>query len=184
MDVKTVCLGVLMFGDASGYEIRKMLEEGPFPHFQEAGFGSIYPALRALSRAGQVTCQEVVQPGRPAKKVYSITPAGRITFARSLLGDTARDRYRSDYLFKLFFAELLDAPTRARLIDEYGALYRDLIGRMKGDLTGVPEGARFVHGLGLAVYRAAVDYIDRNRDRLLSPSIEESTAWSGGEAVK
>jgi len=48
MDVKTLCLGVLSRGTASGYEIKKQCEEGPFAHFYAAGFGSIYPALNAL----------------------------------------------------------------------------------------------------------------------------------------
>jgi len=55
MDVKTLCLGVLSLGDASGYEIRKMFEEGPFAHFHHASFGSIYPALSPLLDAEQVT---------------------------------------------------------------------------------------------------------------------------------
>ena len=40
MDVKTLCLGVLTLGDASGYEIRKQFEEGPFAHFFGASYGS------------------------------------------------------------------------------------------------------------------------------------------------
>ncbi|MCZ6511637.1 MAG: PadR family transcriptional regulator, partial [Alphaproteobacteria bacterium] len=48
MDTKTLCLGVLTHGDASGYEIKKALEDGPFGHIQEIGFGSIYPALAKL----------------------------------------------------------------------------------------------------------------------------------------
>jgi len=39
MDVKTLCLGVLNRGEASGYEIKKQCEEGPFSHFYAAGFG-------------------------------------------------------------------------------------------------------------------------------------------------
>ena len=38
MDVKTLCLGVLHFGDATGYEIKKMVEDGMFNHFIEAKF--------------------------------------------------------------------------------------------------------------------------------------------------
>ncbi len=48
MDVKTLCLAVLFQGEATGYEIKKAFEEGPFAHFQRASFGSIYPALSKL----------------------------------------------------------------------------------------------------------------------------------------
>ena len=30
MDVKTLCLGILNRGDATGYEIKKACEDGPF----------------------------------------------------------------------------------------------------------------------------------------------------------
>ena len=58
MDVKTLCLGVLSRGDASGYEIKKQCEEGPFAHFYAAGFGSIYPALNALWSEGLISVRE------------------------------------------------------------------------------------------------------------------------------
>ncbi|RMD60640.1 MAG: PadR family transcriptional regulator, partial [Alphaproteobacteria bacterium] len=37
-----------------------------------------------------------------------------------------------------------------------------------------PPGEAFVHGLGLAVYRAAADYLTANRDRLLE-QVESTT---------
>ena len=52
MNVRTLCLGVLSFGEATGYEIKKEIEEGPFSHFIEASFGSIYPALTQLLGEG------------------------------------------------------------------------------------------------------------------------------------
>ena len=52
MDIRTLCLGILTFGDATGYEIKKRLE-GPMRHYYDASFGSIYPALAGLKRDGQ-----------------------------------------------------------------------------------------------------------------------------------
>jgi hypothetical protein len=48
MNVKTLCLGILSFGEASGYEIKKKVEEGLFSHFIDASYGSIYPALTQM----------------------------------------------------------------------------------------------------------------------------------------
>ena len=45
MDTRSICLGVLSMGEATGYEIKKLFEDGPFSHFYDAGYGSIYPAL-------------------------------------------------------------------------------------------------------------------------------------------
>ena len=40
MNVRTLCLGVLSLGEATGYEIKKLLESR-FSHFYDASFGSI-----------------------------------------------------------------------------------------------------------------------------------------------
>src|SRR3546814_11137191 len=68
MDAKTLCLGVLSRGAASGYEIKKAFEEGPFSHFHQASFGSIYPALNALSADGPVAVRAQAQQKRPQRK--------------------------------------------------------------------------------------------------------------------
>ena len=84
MDSKTLCLGALMLGDASGYEIKKLFEEGPFSYFHQTSLGSIYPALGTLMEEGLVTCDERAQEGRPDKKVYSLTDAGRAAFKKAM----------------------------------------------------------------------------------------------------
>ena len=114
MDVKTLCLGVLSRGQASGYEIKKQFEHGPFAHFHEAGFGSIYPALNKLNEAGLVSCTAVAQDKGPAKKVYSLTPSGRLELVDAISKQPGADSIRSNFLFTLFFAHLLPAPHVSR----------------------------------------------------------------------
>ncbi|MEE8499981.1 MAG: PadR family transcriptional regulator [Kiloniellales bacterium] len=168
MDTKTLCLGVLSRGDASGYEIKKAFEEGPLSHIHEASFGAIYPALNRLDQQGLVACRELAQEKRPDKKVYSITAAGRAALLEALLAPPARDKVRSDFLFILFFARMLDAPRLAELIDRRIAWYRDCLARMEAcDLSRCHPGEAFVHGLGRAVYEAAAAYLTAHRERLL-----------------
>ena len=76
MSVRSLCLAILSFGDATGYEIRKESTDGRFSYFDDASFGSIYPALARLESEGLVTVREEPQAGKPARKVYSITEAG------------------------------------------------------------------------------------------------------------
>jgi DNA-binding PadR family transcriptional regulator len=170
MDTKTLCLGVLNRGDASGYEIKKSFEEGPLAHFQEASFGAIYPALTRLSAAGLVVCRDQPQDKRPDKKLYAITDAGRAALESALHRKPAADEVRSDFLFVLFFAHLLPAATLNRLIDDRIAWYEDVLQRMTdhADLENRPAGEQFVHGFGLAVYRCARDYLRAHRDTLLA----------------
>ncbi|NJM31023.1 MAG: PadR family transcriptional regulator [Rhizobiales bacterium] len=107
MNVRTLCLGILSMGEASGYEIKKEIEEGLFSHFIEASFGSIYPALTQLASDGLLTVRAEEQTGKPDKKVYAITENGRQHLIRSLQVTPARDKYKSEFLFEMLFAEHL-----------------------------------------------------------------------------
>jgi DNA-binding PadR family transcriptional regulator len=176
MDVKTLCLGVLSRDEASGYEIKKAFEEGPFSHFHQASFGSIYPALNALSTEGLVVGRSQAQDKRPDKKIYSITPKGQSTFTGALMTPPAPDAVRSDFLFILFFAQFLPPAQVDALIGARIAWYREALDRMENcarDNT-LPPGATFVRNMGIAVYRAAAEYLEAHRDALIAEISEPS----------
>ena len=169
MDVRTACLGVLDRGDATGYEIKKLFEEGPFSHFYEAGYGSIYPALNRLSEEGMVTFTEMEQDKRPDKKVYSITRRGRDELLRALRAYPGRDRLRSEFLFMLTLADHMPTEHVADIIDERLAWYRENIARMEScGEAGQRPAQDFVRGFGLAIYRAASAYLEENKDAFLA----------------
>ncbi|MEQ9449689.1 MAG: PadR family transcriptional regulator [Rhodospirillaceae bacterium] len=160
MDAKTLCLGVLVMGDASGYEIRKMFEEGPFAHFQDVGYGSIYPALSKLSEEGLIAVAETPGEGHPDKKVYAVTPAGRAVFRQSLARVPMNDKVRSDTAFLMFFAEFLDPDHLRAVYDDYLAFYRARVEIMQGlDPEGVPEGRLFVRENYMQFYNLSSRYI-------------------------
>ncbi len=175
MDVRTLCLAVLTKGEATGYEIKKMFEEGPFAHFQSASFGSIYPALSRLLSEGLVEARAQEQDGRPDKKVYSITPAGNAVVDEALTAMPEPDIFRSDFLFLLFFAIRLPEARVIELIDERVAWYRakqehiaeQIALRADVDCSGDP-GRETVAGFGVALYRAAADYLESNKDTLIA----------------
>ena len=72
MNVKTQCSGTLTMGAATGYEIRKTFEKGPFAAFYDAGYGSNYPALWCLLNEDLATVESEVQSGKLAKKSLKI----------------------------------------------------------------------------------------------------------------
>lgn len=174
MDVRTLCLAVLTKGEATGYEIKKMFEEGPFAHFQSASFGSIYPALSRLLSEGLVESRAQEQDGRPDKKVYSITPAGDAAFNAALAITPEADIFRSDFLFLLFFASRLPEERVVQLIDQRIEAYRSkythiteqLAACANPDCTGDP-GREAVSGFGAALYQAAADFLESNREPLI-----------------
>lgn len=166
MDAKTLCLAVLIRGEASGYEIKKALEEPPLGHFQDTGFGSIYPALARLTEEGLVRGTEMAQEGRPDKKVHQITEAGRRALVASLMEPPAPDRFRSDFMFMLYLGDLIPGEHLAAMVERRIAHYEERIAAMEDcarHLETAPAGRRLTHGLGLALYRAAAAYLKENR---------------------
>jgi len=180
MDSKTLCLGALMLGDASGYEIKKLFEEGPFNYFHQTSFGSIYPALGKLTEEGLVTCDEHEQEGRPDKKVYSLTDAGRDAFKKALGGSPARDKIRSESMYMLFFANQLDPGHVREVYDGYLEGFRRNIECLDGlSSDGVNQARLFVRGFGKAFYEAAMRYMEENRHMLLPE--DEASGGKGGK---
>jgi len=164
MDVRTLCLGVLHLGDATGYEIRKMFEQGLFSHCLEASYGSIYPALNRLAEEGLVVCRDERQNGRPDKKVYSLNQKGHAAFQEALLRDLAEDKYRSEFLFVSAFADLLPAYHITELIDkQITSMKRMAAEASESTAESHTAGVRFVKGFGQVMYETAIKYLEENR---------------------
>ena len=166
MQTKTLCLAVLKRSEASGYEIKKALEEPPFGAFQDASFGSIYPALAKMADDGLVTVREEEQSGKPDKKVYSLTPEGESFLQRELLMPPPPDKLKSDFLFQLFHADMLPKAFLLRILDEQIARYGERIEMMEDCAEAARDESRgraMAHGFGLTLYRAARNYLIERR---------------------
>ena len=175
MDVKTVCLGMLTDGPASGYDLKKQFESS-FSHFFAAGYGSIYPALSSLAEKGLVSCEEIQQDGKPDRKVYAITDEGNEHLRNALRKTQTCHKVRSEFLATLCFAHLMrpedvEAVLEHRLADiaSFQELFREF---ENGCMSEWPAGARFVLGMGKTVANAMETYIKENRHTLT----EQSTA--------
>lgn len=169
MDVKTVCLGMLTDGPASGYDLKKHFES-TFGHFFAAGYGSIYPALSWLSSEGFVSCEEIPQDGKPDRKVYEITEEGRQFLLSALENPAPCHKIRSEFLATMCFAHLMrpgDIETvldnRLKDIGQYQEMFRQL---EEASMSDWPAGMRFVLGFGKAIAAAMETYITENRQLL------------------
>ena len=178
MNVKTLCLGILHFGDATGYEIRKMAQEGRFGHFIEASYGSIYPALIGLENSKLVSSRKESNPGRPDRKVYSINEAGRADFNATLQNDPREDIVKSEFLFVMMCADLLPGAHITHLLDQRLSQLEAKIAHLKDVNTSCEhQGSRFVIGYGLAMYEATHAYLANHRQNI------ESFASSGTQSL-
>ena len=178
MDVKTVCLGMLTDGAASGYDLKKHFES-TFGHFFAAGYGSIYPALSSLAEQGLVSCEHIPQEGKPDRKVYAITPEGRTYLLTALENPAPCHKVRSEFLATLCFAHLMTAEQIEVVLDSRIAdteRYLTMFEKIECDcMQDWPPGMRFVLGFGRAVTEAVKTYVESNR-HLLAEEQEVQTA--------
>lgn len=86
MGIKDLCLGVLTFGNASSYDLKRFFQPS-FSHFYTAVCGSIYPTLAELTAAGLMSCQPQARGAGPDRKLYSLIALrsrDHVAFARGL----------------------------------------------------------------------------------------------------
>ncbi|MGA1740740.1 MAG: PadR family transcriptional regulator [Pseudohongiellaceae bacterium] len=116
MNTKILCLAALSLGKASGYDIGKKLED-PFGHFVDVARSGVYPVLKSLEEEGLVQSEIVEQEALPNKKIYDLTDAGRDFLKAELEVLVPTHKIRSQFMFLLFFAEML-SPERLETIFE------------------------------------------------------------------
>jgi DNA-binding PadR family transcriptional regulator len=118
MNIQSILLGLLMQKSMSGYELKKVFSIS-FSYFSGLSFGSIYPALKKMAQHGLITMRLEIQENAPNKKVYSITEAGKDQFHALLKQPVQADRFRSEFLSRLFFFSHLEKGERVALVSTY-----------------------------------------------------------------
>ncbi|MEM1401098.1 MAG: PadR family transcriptional regulator [Pseudomonadota bacterium] len=183
MDAKTLCLGVLSRGQASGYEIRKEFEEGPFSHFQDVGYGSIYPALKRLVDDGQAEFAEQDQDDRPDKKVYRITARGRQSLFDQVNKIPGPDKFRSDFLFVLMFVELMEPAYLDQVLAERIAFHNSALEHIGKGVSkpSLSPGEKFVKEFGTEWHRMAAEFLDAKRHELIGSLLRDGLDRNAAE---
>jgi len=170
MSVRSLCLAILSFGDATGYEIRKESTEGRFSYFDDASFGSIYPALARLESEGLVTVREEPQAGKPARKVYSITEAGRTEFVNSLCEPQPPDTFKSPFLLIALNAAQLPPEVIRRAVERRRAQVQDelrLLTETHKDKECPHPGSNWTREYGIACMNFTLAYLEEHGEALI-----------------
>ena len=141
-------LGLLKERDMHGYELRKQLGAmlGPF---WQVSWGSLYPTLRRLAKAGAVEKVEMVAPRRRAarggkattgrrKTVYRITQQGEDMFAL-MLEETGAAVDHEHFTLKLAFFRYLGPEARLALLERRRAYLQDKLAQLKTNLREYRE---------------------------------------------
>lgn len=118
MDISFAILAFLTAGPRSGYDLKKLFSESESLHWS-GNNNQIYAALVKMHRDG-LTEVEFQQPGEgPARKLYTITPAGTDTLREWLASEPELPQVRFPVLVHLMAADLLSEPQLEALLGDY-----------------------------------------------------------------
>lgn len=187
MNTRTLCLGILYFEDMTGYEINKLAAEGRFNHFMETSYGSIYPALNKLTEAGLVSWRQEAHDGKPTRKIYALTEAGREALFSALQEEPKADTFKSEFLFICLYSRYLSEQHMETILNTQLARLAEGLNRLSSAFEICEHNSsKFAIGYGVALHRAAIEYI-KLHDHLLTDKDEASfvnTAEAKPNSVK
>jgi DNA-binding PadR family transcriptional regulator len=121
MALREVILTVLAHRRMTGYEISRNFDQ-VLSWFWTASHQQIYRELARLNEDGSVRFKEVRQSGKPDKKVYEITKAGRAELKRWLGEPTPPPRPQYDLLVKMLAGASLGTSLLAPEIERHRAV--------------------------------------------------------------
>ncbi|MET0467856.1 MAG: PadR family transcriptional regulator [Aeromicrobium sp.] len=100
MSLQHAILVSLAERSATGYDLARRFDAS-IGHFWKASHQQIYKVLGRMEAEGTVASELVAQDGRPDKKVYAITDAGRADLATWTSTATPLEHLRSEFAVKL-----------------------------------------------------------------------------------
>lgn len=168
-------LGLLTRGAKSGYELAGLATR-TISHFWPIAKSQVYGELARLERLGYVRGTAIRQQKMPDKRVFRLSAAGEAALDAWLAQPhRSRDRYRSEFLVKVFFGERIPAETLDEHFSRYHAgvvRYRDELAHIGTLTAGQPEVAfrRATALLGRGLTDAADAWVRRVRPQLTKRS--------------
>ncbi|MFB4292893.1 PadR family transcriptional regulator [Nonomuraea sp. ATR24] len=127
MALRHAVLAALLDGEYSGYQLTKIFDIG-VSNFWYAAPQQLYAELAKLEADGLVTGREVVQTGRPNKRVFKVTEAGLAELAAFAARPAKPLLLRDELVVKVHAADLLD---RAPLIEQLREREREAVAKLE-----------------------------------------------------
>lgn len=139
MHLEFALLGLIRQKPQYGYDLLQNWDEtlGIIWHVKPA---NLYAALNKLERQGLLTSARVPGEASPARKVYSLTPAGEEAFLIWMRTPVASPRaFRQEWFARLyFFSQVPNALVRELYESQLAITQRWLAEQSKLNLTGSP----------------------------------------------
>jgi len=168
--VRQPLLALLAKEPAHGYELKLALEQTFGQAYPSPNIGQIYVTLKRLEQDGLVRSQDVEQDGRPNKRVYELTPAGREQLAAWVQEPIEGPRVRDKFFMKLVLAPMAGLADRMELINSqrhhYFGIMRNLM-EMQASMDNATPAARLLVEGAVLHLQADLDWLERCQEELV-----------------
>jgi|SRR6478609_3229262 DNA-binding PadR family transcriptional regulator len=159
-------LALLANGPAHGYELKQAMEQQFGSVLPPLNAGQIYTTLSRLERDGLVDDDPVAQNGRPNKRVYQLTEAGRMELRGWVADATPAARLKDDFFVKLVLARAAGIADPLELINRQRGAYLQALRELDDVATGDDEiSALLVEGAALHL-EADLKWLDLCEQRM------------------
>lgn len=118
MALQYAILGLLSWQPFSGYDLKKIISDSDL-YYWSGNNNQIYRTLVELHEAGYVTVEVQQQESLPARKIYSITPEGRLALRAWVLSTPDLPELHNTFLIQLAWAGDLPDDTLDELLQRY-----------------------------------------------------------------
>jgi len=131
MSLKHGLLGFLSEQEMSGYDLEKLFSNS-IGFFWSAKISQVYRDLHTMEKTGWVQSKEIIQTGKPNKKVFRITEAGCEELDRWIIHyDMKHDfEVRVGILMRMFFAAKRPKEESIALLERFRGACQKTIGRL------------------------------------------------------
>lgn len=172
MSLETAILGFLGREPMSGYDLKTRCFDRAAAHAWPADQAQVYRTLDRLERDGLVSARPVAQRGRPDRRLWTLTDAGRSDLLRRLSAAPGPLSVRDPLWLRLFLAADVPDDVLLSVLGSARDLYQTRLDRLRGETTRAVEAwaalgderdaalERMSLRSAIAAARAAVDQID------------------------
>src|SRR5215211_2213133 len=127
MPLSHAILGFLDYEAMSGYDLKKYFDQS-VAHFWSSTQSHIYKALENLEKDGMVESELIPQEGKPNRKQYKITDAGKAELRHWVSTPLPVEAKRDAWLIQVFFAHNITN-------EEIADLFQNRIERLRRSLS-------------------------------------------------
>jgi len=158
MPLAHAILGFLEYQPMTGYDLKKYFDQS-IAHFWSATQSHIYRALETLEKDGFVESEIIQGEGKPNRKQYQITDAGRAELRRWVSTPLPLEVTREAWLIQIFFAHGLTNEEIVSLFEKRIESIQEYLKQVQVAQTHIDENTKQIGIKRLsALWQLTLDY--------------------------